>query len=239
MEKNGSYMVVVSETVKDRAGTKLGQEKAVNFKVAAQPVSMKEPGKNPEKVTRTEYPDWAPKNLDVAFFRNGDPIPEARTNAEWEKTGREGKPSWCHYENDPEHGEKYGKLYNWYAVNDPRGLAPEGWHVASDAEWRQTTDFRGGEDAAGTRMKSSTGWNGKGNGINDSGFTGLPAGCRDLNGNFGGIGDRAFWWTTTEYDNTLAWYRCIDASPYYVYRTNYYKQNGLSVRCIRDRNPSP
>ncbi len=74
------------------------------------------------------------------------------------KAGKEGKPAWCYYENKTENGSKYGKLYNWYAVNDPRGLSPAGWHVSSDAEWRQTTDFLGGEDAAGTKMKSSTGW---------------------------------------------------------------------------------
>ena len=168
------------------------------------------------------------------FFRNGDPIPEARSDEEWRKAGQEGKPAWCYYENKIENGNKYGKLYNWYAVTDNRGLAPDGWHVSSDAEWRNTTDFLGGEDAAGTKMKSSNGWIGDGNGTNESGFTGLPAGCRDLNGKFGYIDKIGYWWTSTEKDTTLAWYRCIDQSPYYVYRTNYYKQNGLSVRCIRD-----
>ena len=173
-------------------------------------------------------------NLDVSVFRNGDPVPEAKSDEEWKKAGKEGKPAWCHYENNVENGTKYGKLYNWYAVTDKRGLAPEGWHISSDAEWRNTTDFLGGEDAAGTKMKSSSGWTGDGNGTNESGFSGLPAGCRDLNGKFGYIDKIGYWWTSTEKDSTLAWYRCIDQSPYYVYRTNYYKQNGLSVRCIRD-----
>ena len=94
----------------------------------------------------------------------------------------------------------------------------------------------GGEDAAGTKMKSSNGWPGDGNGTNESGFTGLPAGCRDLNGKFGYIDKIGYWWSSTENDTTLAWYRCIDRSPYYVYRTNYHKQNGLSVRCIKDQS---
>ena len=178
--------------------------------------------------------EWMKENLDVGHFRNGDLVPEVRSDEEWAKAGKEGRPAFCYYENDEENGKVYGKLYNWYAVNDQRGLAPEGWHVASDEEWRYATDNLGGEDAAGTMMKSKSGWENRGNGTNSSGFTGLPGGCRDLNGKFSSLGEIAFWWTSTDYDNDLAWYRCIDRSPWYVYRTNYYKQNGLSVRCIRD-----
>ena len=190
--------------------------------------------KDAYKTIKIENLEWMLDNLNVSFFRNGDPIPEAKTDEEWQKTGKEGKPAWCYYENKIENGNKYGKLYNWYAVTDPRGLAPNGWHVSSDGEWRETTDFLGGEDAAGTKMKSSNGWDNKGNGTNESGFTGLPGGCRDLNGKFSYIDSIAYWWSSTEKDSVLAWYRCIDNSPYYVYRINYYKQNGLSVRCIKD-----
>jgi uncharacterized protein (TIGR02145 family) len=190
--------------------------------------------RNAYKTIKIQNQEWMAENLNVSFFRNDDPIPEARTNEEWLKAGKEGKPVWCYYENKIENGNKYGKLYNWYAVNDPRGLAPIGWHVSSDAEWRQITDFLGGEDAAGTKMKSSSGWNQDGNGTNESGFTGLPGGCRDLNGKFGYIDNIGYWWSSSEKDTILAWYRCIDNSSWYVYRTNYYKQNGLSVRCIKD-----
>jgi uncharacterized protein (TIGR02145 family) len=190
--------------------------------------------RNVYKTVRIDSQEWTTENLNVGVFRNGDPIPEARSDEEWQKDGQEGKPAWCYYENKPENSSKYGRLYNWYAINDNRGLAPAGWHISSDAEWRNTTDFLGGEDAAGTKMKSSNGWTDDGNGTNESGFTGLPGGCRDLNGKFGYIDKIGYWWSSTEYDTTLAWYRCIDRSPYYVYRTNYYKQNGLSVRCLRD-----
>jgi uncharacterized protein (TIGR02145 family) len=102
------------------------------------------------------------ENLNVATFRNGDPIPEAKTKEEWEKAGQEGKPAWCYYENDPKNGAKYGKLYNWYAVIDPRGLAPTGWHVPTDAEWGILSDFVGEEstlgNTAGKKMKSTAGW---------------------------------------------------------------------------------
>jgi uncharacterized protein (TIGR02145 family) len=189
---------------------------------------------NTYKTITIEKQEWMTKNLDVSVFRNGDPIPEVKSDAEWRKAGEEGKPAWCYYENKIANGNKYGKLYNWFAINDPRGLAPAGWHISSDAEWRNTTDFLGGEDAAGIKMKSSSGWTDDGDGTNESGFTGLPGGCRDLNGRFGYIDKIGYWWSSTEFDTNLAWYRCIDKSPYYVYRTNYYKQNGLSVRCIKD-----
>ena len=105
--------------------------------------------------------EWMLENLNVAHFRNGEPIPEAKTNDEWERAGMEKTPAWCYYyDNDPENGKKYGKLYNWFAVNDPRGLAPEGWHVPCDNEWTRLTDYLGGEEIAGTKMKNTSGWGG-------------------------------------------------------------------------------
>jgi uncharacterized protein (TIGR02145 family) len=78
---------------------------------------------------------WMTENLNVEKFRNGDPIPEAKTEGEWKAYGEAGEAAWCNYDNDPKNGEKYSKLYNWYAVSDPRGLAPQGWHIPSDEEW--------------------------------------------------------------------------------------------------------
>jgi len=101
---------------------------------------------------------WMIENLNVDKFRNGDPIPHAKTKEEWEKAGEEGKPAWCYYDNDPANGKKYGKLYNWYAVNDSRGLAPDGYHIPSHAEWEKLTDFLGGNSVAGAKMKSKSGW---------------------------------------------------------------------------------
>ena len=97
---------------------------------------------------------WTSKNLDVATYRNGDVIPQVQDENAWENltTG-----AWCYYDNDASNGTKYGKLYNWYAVNDPRGLAPNGYHIPTDAEWTQLSDYLGGGEA-GTKMKSTSGW---------------------------------------------------------------------------------
>ena len=84
---------------------------------------------------------WMLRNLNVSNFRNGDVIAEARTNEEWIAAGKEGKPAWCYYENKMENNVIYGKLYNWYAINDFRGIAPEGWHVPTDNEWSEVTSF--------------------------------------------------------------------------------------------------
>ena len=142
---------------------------------------------------------WTTKNLDVATFRNGDAIPQAKTDEEWEAAGVNKQPAWCYYENDVANGTKYGKLYNWYAVKDARGLAPTGWHIPTDEEWTVLSTFLGGEDVAGKKMKSSSGWNYKGNGNNSSGFTGLPGGFRYY-GAFANLVGGGGWWSTSEYN---------------------------------------
>jgi uncharacterized protein (TIGR02145 family) len=177
---------------------------------------------------------WMTKNLDVATFRNGDSIPHAKTDEEWEKAGENGQPAWCYYDNDPANGEKYGKLYNWFAVNDPRGLVPVGYHIPSDAEWTKLTDFLGGEEVAGTKMKSTSGWAENGNGTNSSAFSGLPGGNRDFNGTFSFIGKFGSWWSSTEVNANLAWYRYLYYYNGSVYRVTSVKRSGFSVRCLRD-----
>src|SRR5712675_951158 len=109
---------------------------------------------NSYKTVRIGTQEWMAENLNVSHFKNGDEIPEAKTNEEWKKASDEHKPAWCNYDNDLMNGKKYGKLYNWYAVNDPRGLTPNGWHVPSNSEcFEHLIKFLGGEDVAGGKMK--------------------------------------------------------------------------------------
>jgi uncharacterized protein (TIGR02145 family) len=181
---------------------------------------------------------WMTQNLNVDKFRNGDPIPEANTNEEWRKAGENGEPAWSYYNNNPDNGDRYGKLYNWYAVNDPRGLAPEGWKIPSDEEWSRLADFLGGKSVAGTKMKSTDFWadyEGKsGNGTNESGFSGLPGGTRGDDGTFGYVGKYGYWWSSTEYNPGDAWLRFLNYNYGYVFRFSYIKRLGFSVRCLRD-----
>ncbi len=177
---------------------------------------------------------WMTKNLDVSTFRNGDPIPQVKSNEEWIKAGKEGKPAWCYYKNKKKNGKKYGKLYNWHAVNDSRGLAPTGCHIPTDAEWTILSDYLGGSGAAGKKMKSTSGWNDEGNGTNSSGFSCLPGGFRSNIGNYCGIGDYGCWWSASEGSTDDAYSRSLYGN--YDNLTSYDngKGKGLSVRCLRD-----
>jgi uncharacterized protein (TIGR02145 family) len=182
--------------------------------------------------------EWQMKNLDVDRFRNGDPIPHARTDEEWEAAGERGVPAWCYYKNDKKNGKKYGKLYNWYAVYDSRGLAPEGWHIPTDDEWTTLTDYLGGEDIAGGKMKA-TGtayWNSPNkDATNESGFSVLPGGYRSSDGSFSSIRFTAFFWSATEDGASLyAWGRTLYNDGSNVYRNYYFESVGASVRCLRD-----
>jgi uncharacterized protein (TIGR02145 family) len=179
---------------------------------------------------------WMTQNLNVDKFRNGDPIPEAKTPGEWKAYGDAGEAAWCYYDNDPKNGEKYGKLYNWFAVSDPRGLAPQGWHIPSDDEWKVLTDYLGGEHKAGAKMKAKSGWSNDGNGTNSSGFSGLPGGDRVWDGSFNGVGGSGSWWSSMEFDarRSYAWARNLNCGLGSVSRLRQFKRYGFSVRCLRD-----
>jgi len=180
---------------------------------------------------------WMTKNLDVNTFANGDKVPEAKTSKEWKTASDNKQPAWCYYDNDTTN-RKYGKLYNWYAVHDPRGLAPKGWRIPSDQEW--TTLNNGlGMDNAGDILKSEVGWNSfngsSGNGKNAVGFAGLPSGGRNSKGQFAFKGYYAYWWSFVEDETNDAWYYHVCCEDGKVYRySSFSKGVGYSVRCIRN-----
>jgi uncharacterized protein (TIGR02145 family) len=176
---------------------------------------------------------WTTQNLSTAKFRNGDPIIEAKTDAEWVTAGENGQPAWCYYKNIPANGVKYGKLYNWFAVNDPRGLAPAGFHIPTDEEWTALTNYLGGEGDAGYKMKSTSGWIQNGNGSNSSAFSGLPGGGRKDNGVFGDVGSSGNWWSSTEGGARGGWACNLHYTEGNASRDNYRKQAGFSVRCLK------
>lgn len=177
---------------------------------------------------------WSTKNLDVSKFKNGDLIPQAKTDEEWKQAGESQKPAWCYYDNDPTNDKKFGKLYNWYAVNDKRGLAPEGFHIPTDEEWDDLFYFLG--DNAGLKMKTKSGWKDKtGNGNNESGFTALPSGVRTYDARFCEIEKSAYYWSSTEKDSYSAMTVKLD---YLSNNTSLYewdKSEGYSVRCLKNK----
>ncbi|MBN2416243.1 fibrobacter succinogenes major paralogous domain-containing protein [bacterium] len=176
---------------------------------------------------------WSASNLRVDHYRNGDPIPQVQDPAEWCKINY---GAWCHYENDTQKGRAYGKLYNWYAVNDPRGLAPSGWHVPSDREWQTLVDYVGGSQTGGNELKWQYGWKDNGNGNDGSGFSAIPSGYRTANdGSFGNLGSYALFWTATESSRDEAYERTLGYGNAKVYRNSgNSKRSGFSVRLVRD-----
>jgi uncharacterized protein (TIGR02145 family) len=139
---------------------------------------------------------WTAKNLNVSHFRNGDPIPEAKTPEEWKNAGAAGNPAWCFYENNPENGLTHGKLYNWFAINDPRGLVPEGWHVSVNNDWSTLIKNLLGINVAGIKLKDTIEWKSKSGG-NQIGFSALPSGYRAADGKFKDHGKVSRWWSNS------------------------------------------
>ena len=175
---------------------------------------------------------WISTNLNVSTYRNGDLIPQEQNKEAW---GNLTTGAWCYYDNDTSNGSEYGKLYNWYAVKDPRGLAPKGYHIPTDAEWTILVSYLGGEYEAGTKMKSISGWADNGNGTNSSSFSGLPGGGRGFSGGFGTIGDGGNWWSSSdEGTDNSAWYRNLISSDGNVSKHSNDRRVGFSVRCLRD-----
>jgi len=181
---------------------------------------------------------WATKNLDVATYRNGDAIPQVQDATAWNilTTG-----AWCYYENNSANGTTYGKLYNWYAVNDPRGLAPTGYHIPTSAEWSTLNTYLGGMQIAGGKMKESgtSHWiSPNTDATNSSGFTGLPGGYRDDSffSFFSGVGTIGWWWTSGGVGSNKAWDVKLRNNNGEVsgYGNGAPIRYGMSVRCIKD-----
>jgi uncharacterized protein (TIGR02145 family) len=194
--------------------------------------------------------EWMVENLKVTHYRNGDPIPNVTDNDEWANANN---GAYCVYANNESNVDTYGYLYNWYAVGDERGLAPEGWHVPTDDEIKQLEMYLGMSQSEA----DDSGWRGTNQGsqlagnaalwsdgglendpeFGSSGFNFLPGGWRSNNeGSFGDIGDIGLFWSATENSTGYAWRRMLVYNYTQVYRYEFDEQAGFSVRCVRDSN---
>ncbi len=189
--------------------------------------------KNSFPTVRIGAQEWMAENLNTSTFRNGDPIPEVKDAEAWRLAAESHQPAWCYYENDPAN-ESYGKLYNFYAVEDPRGLAPEGWHVSAESEWATLVETLVTNNTLATRMKNNTGWAGDGSGTNESGFSAIPAGGRGVVTGFRGLGNVAVFWSSTSVGDLMANYRVIHGGRTTTYLEEDYKGSGFSVRCVQN-----
>ncbi len=188
--------------------------------------------------------EWMTNNLDVSFFQNGDVIPEIKDEKEWEFYGKSGYPAWCFNDNDPENGIHYGKLYNFHAVNDNRGLCPKGWSIPTSNDFSLLVEYLGGKEKCLKKLKSIEGWRFvfsdnfiflKKNlgGTNESGFNALPSGSRyESGGFFDEKKDFCFWtsnWNSYNW-SAISWLGYEDVAIRLLEKGLGY---GLSVRCIK------
>jgi uncharacterized protein (TIGR02145 family) len=192
---------------------------------------------------------WFAENLRTTIYANGDVIPAGLTDGEWTSTTSGatavyGEDSGCdNYSPDIDACDEaqslaeYGRLYNWYAVDDARGLCPSGWHVPTDGEWTDLENYmssQGYSGTEGTALKSTYGWYNGGNGTDDFGFSALPGGPRDrYDGLFSDAGDSGYWWSSSPSGGD-AWNRNLSGHDPDILRSNNNPRYGFSVRCLRD-----
>ena len=170
---------------------------------------------------------WTAENLNVDHYRNGDSIPEVKNQYEWRnlKTG-----AWCYYKNNPENGKKYARLYNWYAVNDPRGLAPDGWHIPSRDE---LLELRTAVNDSSNKLKAIGEGSGSGLGTNSTEFSALFGGYRGYYGYFYYIGYDTYFWSSSEGNPPYASSMYLYSTGSYIFFYDFDKVYGFSVRCIK------
>ncbi len=228
LTKLATYYVRAYAT--NSAGTGYGD--VVSFKAGTDTVSDVQGNVYETVIIGTQW--WMAENLKVTKYRNGDDIPEVTDGTTWAglSTG-----AYCVYDNDTDNVATYGRLYNWFVIDDSRNVAPTGWHVPSWAEIQTLYNYLGGKLVAGGKLKEAgtTHWVSPNDGAtNETGFTGLPGGARDNDGSFIYMYNYGDFWSTTEFDSPRSWLLSLWTGYDGVYDYAYSKQAGFSVRCVKD-----
>ncbi len=194
---------------------------------------------------------WMTENLKVRTYKNGTPIKQVTYTDPDSLWAQATKGYFCEFQYNSSFSGVYGLLYNWYAVNDTSKIAPDGWHVASDNDWKQletylgmtsgdadNVNWRGSHEADKLKIHSPDGWTSYGNvwSENESGFSALAGACRLFNGAWAdpNIQFTGFWWTSTSHPGNKAWFRNLDYKKTNVFRYYTYKSYGMSIRCVKD-----
>lgn len=225
----------VSDDTKPRAKKAVGKTNFKTFTIVAEAVPNLDfgyGGGETESVVINKQ-KWISKNLNVDHFANSEPIQEVKTKEEWIAAIAKKQPAWCYYGDDPVNGPQFGRLYNFYAVNDPRGVCPAGWTIPANQDWADMIAYIGSQEA-GVQLKADNSWKFEGNGIDGLGFSGLSGGIRLDDGKFYGFGDIGYFWSSTAIEGAASMYsRQLISDKNYVVINSAGKGNGLSVRCIK------
>lgn len=202
----------------------------INFNPDLTYDSIYDPEGNKYRTIQIGEQTWMAENLRSVKLNDGTDIRFEPDAYRWNALDT---PGYCWYNND---SVGYGALYNWYTV-ETGILCPTGWHVPTDEEWTVLTDYLGGKSVAGGKLKE-TGtihWYTPNSGAtNESGFTALPTGYRSYSGAFRSIRDYGFWWSSTEWSSSGAWYRDVNYGYSSVDRSNSSKKSGATIRCLKD-----
>ena len=178
--------------------------------------------------------EWMVENLRTTKYSDGTAIPNVIGNSQWSDLET---AAWCYYDNDSQYDRIYGKLYNWFAVETGK-LCPTGWHVPTDAEWTDLTNYLTANGHPGEVLKSTSGWNDyngqSGNGTDIYGWNGLPGGSRFNHGIFFDNGDFGYWFSSTDFNTQYAWFHLLEYSYNDIYSDYWNKNYGFSVRCLKD-----
>ncbi len=190
---------------------------------------------NSYNIVKIGLQSWTGRNLETTKFKNGDLIMKAGSEAEWLKAAEEGKPAWCYYLDASESGKKYGKLYNWHAVNDGRGIAPDGWRVSTASDWDGLIRFLNAIAAAKLKETGTVNWlKNTDNVTNETGFTALPGGWRSEKGKFNSVGSVGCFWTKNQVNDKDAYYMIIYDNNSTVYKYGNNKGIGYSIRLVKE-----
>jgi uncharacterized protein (TIGR02145 family) len=211
------------------------QTKSINKNKTENTTTIKKSEVIIEPIIKIGSQIWMTKNLDVTHFRNGDTINQARTDKEWAECSKKQIPAWCYFKNNEKNKEKYGLLYNWYAVNDPRGLAPKGYKIPNEEDWNKLINRLGGEMVAAPKMRYGKIWEDsllitspKGN------FGAVTSGWRkNSDEKIEFINNGSYWWSSSSQTPKISWTRYLVIKAKEVRSYCYDKGSGLSVRCLK------
>jgi uncharacterized protein (TIGR02145 family) len=227
LQSNTTYYVRAFAT--NSAGTAYGAQKSFTTNIIVTDIDG-----NAYNTVQIGIQLWTRENLQVTHYRDGSPIAMVTDNNVWKSLGT---GAYCNYNNEENNVNTYGRMYNFYAIDDNRNLCPVGWHVPSDAEWATLTSYLGGIAVAGGKMKETgtTHWTSTNTGAtNESGFTALPGGFRRYyDGTFHDIRVLGGFWSATEDNLVNVWTRILEYNVANVRRDYSYKTDGFSVRCIQ------
>jgi uncharacterized protein (TIGR02145 family) len=229
----------------------LDERKELNIKLASIPISINgtvtDIDGNTYKTVKIGNQTWMAENLKVTHYRDGTAISKLTADGGWKSTR---SSAYCYYNNKSSYKDTYGVLYNWYAISDSRSIAPDGWHVPTDDEWKElemylgmsrsevdVAGYRGineGSKLAGNVDLWDSGAIGNDKEFGFSGFTALPGGSRGYSDGFSGVGGSGSFGSATEYNSNYMWYRKLDCNGSNIARFRYSKRGGLAVRLLKD-----